>query len=194
MSVPSQQTTFTPEDLLHMPDGKSLELVNGQLVEKNMGFKSARIGIRIAALLNDCAETNGLGWVNGADAGYQCFPDDPSKVRKPDVSFIRAERLSAAEEPTGHCKIAPDLAVEVVSPNDEFSQVSIKVHQYLDAGVRLVWVVDPVGEEVLVYRPDDTRAMLTGKDHLEGEDVVPGFRCLVADLFKPPAGVASAKG
>ncbi len=190
MSVPSQQTTFTPEDLLHMPDGKSFELVNGQLVEKNMGFKSARIGIKIAALLNDYAETNALGWVNGADAGYQCFPDDPSKVRKPDVSFIRADRLAASDEPAGHCKIAPDLAIEVVSPNDEFSQVSMKVREYLDAGVRLVWVVDPVGEEVLVYRGDDTRAMLTCKDHLDGEDIMPGFRCLVAELFKLPSGVA----
>lgn len=191
MSVPSQQSTFTPEDLLHMPDGKMFELVHGQLVEKSMGFKSARIGIKLAALLTDHAEQNGLGWVNGADAGYQCFPDEPSKVRKPDVSYIRAERLSASEEPPGHCKIAPDLAVEVVSPNDEFSQVSTKVHEYLDAGVQLVWVVDPVGEEVLVYRADDTRAILTRKDYLGGDDVVPGFRCLVADLFKPPAGVTA---
>ena len=172
-----------------MPDGKMFELVHGQLVEKNMGFKSARIGGKILALLSDHAEKNGLGWVNGADAGYQCFPDEPAKVRKPDVSFIRAERLSATEEPSGHCKIVPDLAIEVVSPNDEFSQVSTKVHEYLDAAVQLVWVVDPVGEEVLVYRRDETRAILTSKDYLDGEDVVPGFRCLVADLFKPPAGV-----
>ena len=189
MSFPSQQTTFTPEDLLHMPDGKSYELVGGQLVEKNMGFKSARIGGKLVALLTDHAENNGLGWVNGADAGYQCFPDEPAKVRKPDVSFIRAERLSAADEPLGHCKIPPDLAIEVVSPNDEFSQVSTKVHEYLDAAVRLVWVVDPVGEEVLVYRRDGTRAILTGRDYLDGEDVISGFRCLVADLFKPPVGV-----
>ncbi|MBI2480688.1 MAG: Uma2 family endonuclease [Planctomycetia bacterium] len=192
MSVPSQQTSFTPEDLLHMPDGKMFELVHGQLVEKNMGFKSARIGLKIAAALSDHVEKNGLGWVNGADAGYQCFPDDPSKVRKPDVSFIRGGRLAASDEPRGHCTIAPDLAVEVVSPNDEFSQVSTKVHEYLDAAVQLVWVVDPVGEEVLVYRQDGTRAMLTGKDYLDGESVVPGYRCLVADLFKPPAGVATA--
>lgn len=192
MSVPSQQTNFTPEDLLHMPDGKMFELVHGQLVEKNMGFKSARIGIKIAATLSDHVEKNGLGWVNGADAGYQCFPDDPSKVRKPDVSFIRGGRLAASDEPSGHCKIAPDLAIEVVSPNDEFSQVSTKVHEYLDAAVQLVWVVDPVGEEVLVYRQDGTRAILTGKDYLDGESVVPGYRCLVADLFKPPAGVGTA--
>ena len=192
MSIISQQTTYTPEDLLHLPDGKMFELVSGQLVGKNMGFKSARIGIKIAATLNDHVEKNRLGWVNGADAGYQCFPDEPSKVRKPDVSFIRAERLSAMEEPSGHCAIAPDLAVEVVSPNDEFSQISTKVHEYLNASVKLVWVVDPVGEEVLVYRQDGTRAMLTGKDYLDGESVVPGYRCLVADLFKPPAGVDTA--
>jgi Uma2 family endonuclease len=191
MSVTSQQTTFTPEDLLHLPDGKMFELVNGQLVEKNTGFKSARIGGKLLVLLTEHAEQNSLGWVNGADAGYQCFPDEPSKVRKPDVSFIRAERLAASDEPAGHCAIAPDLAVEVVSPIDKFSQVSTKVHEYLDATVQLVWVVDPVGEEVLVYRQDGTRAILTGKDYLDGETVVPGYRYLVADLFKPPAGVAT---
>lgn len=140
-------------------------------------------------MLIDHVEKHSLGWINGADAGYQCFADDPSKVRKPDVSFIRGERLSVADEPSGHCTIAPDLAVEVVSPNDEFSRVSTKVHEYLDAGVSLVWVVDPVGEEVLVYRQAGTRAFLTGKDYLDGEDVVPGFRCRIGDLFKPPVGI-----
>lgn len=188
MSVPSQQTTFTPEDLLHMPDGKSFELVNGQLVEKNMGFESSFIGGQLFLFLANYCYSKGLGWVLPADTSYQCFSDDLTKVRKPDVSFLAASRV-VGNHPKGHCKLVPDLVVEVVSPNDEFSQVSIKVHEYLDAGVHLVWVVDPEGEEVLVYRRDDTRAILTSKDYLDGEGIVPGFRCLVADLFKPPAGV-----
>jgi Uma2 family endonuclease len=190
MSVPSQQTTFTPEDLLHMPDGNSYELVNGQLVEKNMGFESSFIGGQLFLILANFCYSRGLGWVLPADTSYQCFSEDPTKVRKPDVSFLASSKL-VGDRPKGHCKLVPDLVVEVVSPNDEFSQISTKVHEYLDAGVRLVWVVDPVGEEVLVYRGDDTRSMLASKDQLDGEDVVPGFRCLVADLFKPPAGVVS---
>lgn len=124
-----------------------------------------------------------------ADASYQCFADDPTKVRKPDVSFIQASRLSASERPTGHCQIAPDLAVEVVSPNDLFEDVSRKVEEYLAAGVRLVWVIDPKAERVFIYRHDESATILTNKDSLDGEDVVPGFLCAIADLFKPPAGV-----
>ncbi len=124
-----------------------------------------------------------------ADASYQCFADDPTKVRKPDVSFIQASRLPASERPTGHCQIAPDLAVEVVSPNDLFEDVSRKVEEYLAAGVRLVWVIDPKAERVFIYRQDESATILTNKDSLDGEDVVPGFLCAIADLFKPPAGV-----
>jgi Uma2 family endonuclease len=124
-----------------------------------------------------------------ADASYQCFADDPTKVRKPDVSFIQASRLPASERPTGHCQIAPDLAVEVVSPNDLFEDVSRKVEEYLAAGVRLVWVIDPKAERVFIYRQDGSATILTNKDSLDGEDVVPGFLCAIADLFKPPAGV-----
>jgi hypothetical protein len=66
-----------------------------------------------------------------SDAGYQCFPDDPGKVRKPDASFIQAARLAVEDEPEGWARIAPDLAVEVVSPNDLFEAVAIKVREYL---------------------------------------------------------------
>ena len=191
MSVPSQQTTFTPEDLLHMPEGKMFELVDGQLVEKSMGFKSARIGLRIAASLSDHAEKNRLGWVNGADAGYQCFPDDPSKVRKPDVSFIRADRLAADKEPEGFARIAPDLVAEVVSPNDLFEDVTVKISEFLTAGTRLCWVVDPATQQVHVYHQDGRGSILSRDDELSGEDVVPGFCCRVADLFSPPSGVVT---
>lgn len=191
MSVPSQQTTYTPEDLLHMPDGKSYELVNGQLVGKDMGYRSSRIGGRLYRLLDVHCEAHELGWVAPADASFQCFSDEPTRVRRPDVSYIAAQRLTADEEPEGHCKLAPDLAVEVVSPNDLFEDVSRKVNEYLAAGVRLVWVVDPKAERVFVYRHDESATILTNKDSLDGEDVVPGFKCAIADLFKPPAGVTA---
>jgi Uma2 family endonuclease len=186
MSVPAQNTTYTPDDLLNMPDGGSFELVNGQLLEKQMGYKSSRIGtILLEYLAPYCRERN-LGWLNGPEAGFQCFPDEPNRVRKPDVSFIQAGRLSAKDEPEGHCRIPPDLAAEVVSPNDLFEEVSVKVNEYLAAGVQLVWIVDPKAERVFIYRQNDTAAVLTNKDELDGEDVIPGFRCPVADLFKPP--------
>ncbi len=185
----STKTTYTPEMLLAMPDSNAYELVDGELVERQMGFRSSRIGLQLSALLLTYCEQEQLGWVLLADAGYQCFPDDPLKVRKPDVSFIRADRLSVADEPEGWATLAPDLAVEVVSPNDLFEAVAIKVNEYLGAGVRLVWVIDTATEKVHVYRHDGRGEILTSADELSGEDVIDGFRCRVADLFAPPQGV-----
>ena len=182
------QMTYTPEDLLVMPDGDQYELVDGELVERPMGFRSSYIGGRMFKLLAVHCDQHQLGWVLPSDAGYQCFPDDPGKVRKPDVSFIQAARLAAEEAPEGWARIAPDLAVEVVSPNDYFEAVSVKAHEYLNAGVRLVWVVDTATQMVYVYHHDRRGEILTQNDDLSGEDVVEGFHCRVADLFASPVG------
>lgn len=179
----------TPETLLAMPDGNAYELVDGELVERQMGFRSSRVGGRLFRLLDVYCDQEQLGWVLPSDAGYQCFSDDPHKVRKPDVSFIRAERLSARDEPEGWAKIAPDLAVEVVSPNDLFEAVAIKVNDYLLAGVALVWVIDTRTRKVYVFRREGRGEILTATDDLSGENVISGFRYHVADLFSPPAGV-----
>jgi len=108
----------TPEALLAMPDGAAYELVDGELIERQMGFRSSRIGGRLFRILDVHCDREQLGWVLPSDVGYQCFPDDPHKVRKPDVSFIRADRLSAHDEPEGWATLAPNLVVEVISPND----------------------------------------------------------------------------
>ncbi|ETX06288.1 Uma2 family endonuclease [Candidatus Entotheonella palauensis] len=179
----------TPEALLTMPDGDAYELAGGELVERQMGFRSSRVGGRLFRLLDVHCDREQLGWVLPSDAGYQCFPDDPRKVRKPDVSFIRADRLSARDEPEGWATIAPDLVVEVISPNELFEAVAIKVDEYLMAGVPLVWVIDTATQKVYVYRHEDRGEILTASDELSGEDIVHGFRCRVADLFAPPAGV-----
>ena len=101
------KTRYTPEDLLAMPDGKSYELVDGQLVERNMGFESSWIGGRLLIRLGSYCEEHGLGWAVPADAGYQCFPHDPDLVRKPDVSFVRLGRLPGGVVPKGWAKIPP---------------------------------------------------------------------------------------
>jgi Uma2 family endonuclease len=190
MSMPQTETRtdFTPEDLLALPDAVRYELVDGQLVERPMGFQSSRIGGQLFFLFRAYCDERGLGWVLPADASYQCFPDAPNKVRKPDVSFIRAEKLPADEEPEGHCRIAPDLAAEVISPNEIFQEAINKVGEYLDAGVRLVWIIHPPSRTVLIFRPDGSAAILRGAGELSGEDVVPGFRCSLDELFRPPHG------
>ena len=193
MSSADLQTRHTPEDLLIMPDAVSYELVDGELMERNMGAVSSWVAGRVLVLLSAVVEGDKLGWVLGADASYQCFGDDLDRVRKPDVSFICRGRLPDEELPQGHVKLAPDLAVEVVSPNDRYLEVQAKVVEYLTAGVRLVWVIDPDNRTVTIRALEADQPMeLREHDELTGGDVLPGFRCRVSDLFQSPVDESSA--
>ncbi len=181
---------YTLDDVLAMSDSAGLELVNGEVVEKNVSVESSRIAIKISSLLNDYVEAHELGIVMGADCGYACFEaatGDRNRLRKPDASFIAAGRVSASQYESGHCAVCPDLAVEVISPNDVADELQQKLEEYLNAGVRLVWIVSPRTRAVDVYRADGSASRLHVKDELSGENVVPGFACSVAEIFpKPP--------
>lgn len=175
---------YTPEDLLSMPDSKDYELVDGQLVERHMSQLSVWVGGRLAGKLGNFLEANPAGWVWPADLGYACFPN---KVCKPDVSFIRLERMPGGPTSEGYAHIVPDLAAEVVSPNDPWHDVQAKVDEYLAAGARLVWVIDPDATIMFVYRSDGSVSRLREGDEVSGEDVIPGFRCELASIFPKPA-------
>lgn len=181
---------ITPEELLRLPENVQFELVGGQLVERNMSHESSWIAGELHRLLANHCDATQAGFSFPADASYQCFPDEPDKVRRPDVSFIRQELIQKHGLPQGHSRIAPDLAVEVVSPNDYVESLSEKVIEYLSAGVRLVWVIDPISRQVFVHHPDSRGVILAADDELNGEDVVPGFRCRVGDLFRRLEGIA----
>ncbi len=185
MSTLTERGTITPEDLLEMSDSKQFELVDGQLEEKEVSYLSSLIGGEVLRRLSTYVLEHGLGTVTPSDASFQCFDDDPLKVRRPDVAFLTQGRLPIEELARGHVTVAPDLAVEVVSPNDYVYELNKKVQEYLRAGVRLVWVIDPENRTLLVYRADRTLAEFKPEDELTGEDVIPGFRCLVGDFFKP---------
>jgi Uma2 family endonuclease len=174
---------YTPEDLLALPDGERFELVDGRLVETKMGTEAGGIAGNIIGLLFIWNRQAKYGWVLSAEASYQCFGDEADRVRRPDVSFIRTERLPGL--PRGHTRIPPDLAVEVVSPNDLYSEVREKVEEYLVAGVRLIWIVAPDTRSIEVVRADGTVSLLHADDELAGEDVLPDFRCGVCELFPP---------
>lgn len=178
---------FTAADLLTLPGGVDYELVNGQLVERGMGTLSSWVGGRLRRILDAYCEAQRLGWAFPADAGYQCFSDEPNRVRKPDVSFIRFGRLPGKELPAGHARIAPDFAAEVVCPNDLASDLDRKIKEYLGAGVRLVWVINPDIRFARIHRADGSIAEVGENGALSGEDVIPGFRCVLRELF-PPAG------
>jgi Uma2 family endonuclease len=178
---------ITPEDLLDMPDEKAYELVRGQLVERNTGLESSWVGGRLLVRLGRSCEEHTLGWVFNADNGYQCFRHDPSLVRRPDVSFIRFGRLPGEKLPDGWAKIPPDLAVEIVSPNDRAYELDEKIEEYREAGVSLAWVINPKSRTVRVHRGDGSVSYLREGEELSGEDIVPGFRCPLREIFPPHA-------
>jgi Uma2 family endonuclease len=176
---------YTPEDLLAMPHGISYELVGGQLVERSMGMESSWVATRLVARLERFCEEHGLGWVFQANNGYQCFAHEPGLVRRPDVSFVRYGRFPGGVLPKGWAKIVPDLVVEVVSPNDSAYALEDKLEDYEKVRVPLVWVIYPNSRTVWVRRGDGSIGRLHESDDLSGEDIVPGFRCLVQELFPP---------
>lgn len=180
----AELTTYTADDLLHMPDGDRFELVDGQFVEVEMGALSGWIGGNLYAMLHSYSANGKNGWAFPADTGLQCFPDDPERVRRPDAFFVSRGRLLNEEIPESFVRIAPDVVAEVVSPNDNYYAVDRKVWEYLEAGVKLVWVINPSEQTVLAYRGPRGDASLARKhEELSGEDVLPGFRCPVAALF-----------
>lgn len=171
-----------PSDLLAMPDRKEYELVRGELREKKVSSLSSLVASELLGLLHAHAhaQTRKGVWIFGADCGYII---GPRTVRLPDVSVVRIDRLPADEIGSGWLEMAPDLAVEVVSPNDSAYEVDQKVDEMLDAGTRLLWVVNPARQSVRIHRADGSVSLLRGEDTLEGEDVLPGFRCVVKSLF-----------
>lgn len=181
---------FTPEDLQRLPEEQRFELVGGRLVERSTSVLSSTVGSRLHGRLRSFVETRGLGGVYAADLGYQCFPDDPQRVRKPDVSFVSASRWSGSFMSQGYCPIAPDLAVEVVSKHDLHEDVQAKVGEYLEAGVCVVWVIDPGARCAQVYGADGSSLRLTADGVLDGGDVVPGFQCPLAVLLPGIPGTA----
>ncbi len=176
--------TITADELLAMPeDGVRRELVEGELREMTpAGFQHGRIAGNIAGELRNHVRAHDLGVIATAEAAY-LLSVDPDTVRSPDVSFVRRERIEEVGDPTGFWPGAPDLAVEVISPTDRYSQVLEKVGDYVDAGTPLVVVVDPPARSVTVYRSRTDLIVLTEDDVLEGGDVVPGWKLPVREIF-----------
>jgi Uma2 family endonuclease len=172
-----------PEDLLRLPDGDRYELVDGRPKERAMGAESDEIGGLVLTHFNNFIRAKKLGRAYASQTGFQCFPGKPKLVRMPDTSFVAAGRLPNDRSPDGYMTVAPDIAVEVVSPNETFEEVEAKVAEYRSAGVKLVWVVSPKAKTVLVRRLDGTCAELDETGTLSGENVLPGFACPVAELF-----------
>jgi Uma2 family endonuclease len=187
MSAVLTSPRVSPEELLALEDSVAYELVDGRLVERAMGAYSSWVGTKVAHLISSHVEAEGLGGcVMDGEASYQCYEWAPLQVRRPDVSYVATGRLEGDVPPDGHVQIAPDLAVEVLSPNDNGNEVQEKVVEYLRAGVRLIWVIYPRTRSAQVFRTGGSGKQLTEEDLLCGEEVLPGFEVMVSELFKAP--------
>jgi Uma2 family endonuclease len=174
---------MTAQELEHMPRGdERRELVSGELIRMApVGREHGAIAVRLAARLLEFVEPRGLGEV-GVEVGY-VLSRDPDTVRAPDVSFVAASRVPPGA-PKGFVSGAPDLAIEIVSPDDTASQLDLKVQEYLTAGASLVWIVHPATRTITAYRPDGTARVFRSSDRLEGEDAISGFELPVQDVFR----------
>ena len=174
---------ITAEELLRMPDdGYRYELIRGEL--KRMappGHLHGRLALDLARHIADYVETEGLG-VAYSETGY-LLETNPDVVRAPDASFISRERLDEVGETDGYWPGAPDLVVEVISPNDRYTEVEAKVAEWLEAGTRMVIVVNPRRRSVRVHRSPAEIDDLVEGDTIDGGDVVHGWSMPVSGLF-----------
>ena len=171
----------TADQLLRAGDIGRCELVRGEL--RTMippGFEHGRIAVNLTGPIASHVKTHGLGTVVAAETGF-FLSRDPDTVRAPDVAFVRATR--PAGPPRGYYPGAPDLAVEVLSPDDRPGYVREKVAEWLEAGTLAVWVVDPGKRTVTVHEPGERAAVFSEGELLSGGDLLPGFELAVHDVF-----------
>ena len=183
MSVVSK--LLTADELFDMPHHEMrLELVRGELrTMAPAGFEHGDVSIQFWRLAQ-FVQANKLGRCCGAETGFR-IGKNPDTVRAPDFGFVRLDRIPEGGSPKKFFPGAPDLAVEVISPSDTTEQIDEKVLDWLAAGCRAVWVVDPGMRTITIYHSPTDVQILTANQELADDAVVPGFRCQVADIFPP---------
>lgn len=176
---------YTINELLEISqrDENRYELIRGRIiVMPPAGAPHGDLAMNLGARMRVFAEDHELGKVFAAETGF-VLEMNPDMVRAPDVAFVRTERLNVDGLPFGFFPGQPDIAVEIVSPNDRASEVQDKIQEWLSHGTLLVWVVEPKTKTLSIYRPDGSAQVLQSGDTLSGEDVMPGFEFQVERLF-----------
>jgi Uma2 family endonuclease len=177
--------TATVQDVVQMDDryDRLCELIDGVLVEKAMGFEESWIAANLLFFLGQFLQQYPLGVVTGADGLIQLLPH---QVRIPDVAFFAWERLPNRRLPREAVPhLVPDLAVEVLSTGNTPNEMRRKLREYVEAGVRLVWYIDPASRTVTVYRDENDSVELDEDQMLTADGVLPGFEVSVRHLFTP---------
>jgi Uma2 family endonuclease len=180
----TQTRLMTADEFLQMPDDNLRhELVRGEVLTMSLpGGEHGEVAGEIFRLIANHVRPAKLGKTYAAETGF-LIDRDPDTVRGADVGFVRAERLVQITNPKKHVPFAPDLAVEVLSPNDRTDAVEEKVEEWLAAGSSVVWTVDPAAKTVTVHRSGAKPITLTEDQDIDGGDVLPGFVCRVGLFF-----------
>ena len=181
MTIASERI-WTDEEFMALPEDGRYELVNGELVNMgNSGMEHGEIGSFLGGSLSLYVRSNKLGVVCDSSTA---FAMKTGNKRSPDVSFIAKERLQGVKRlPRGYFQGSPDLAVEILSPSNTVEEIHDKIVEYFENGTRLLWVIHPDEKYVLVYHAPSPDVFLKVGDHLDGEEIVPGFSLPVAELF-----------
>jgi Uma2 family endonuclease len=184
VTMSTTTTLTTADELFMMPDdGFRYELVRGEVRRMPpAGSEHGAVIMNMGTPLDQFVRAHDLGVVFGAETGFK-IASEPDTVRAPDLAFVRRERIPAGGIPRGFWPGAPDLAVEVVSPGDTYTEVEEKVNDWLNAGTRMVLVLNPRTRTVAVYTSHTDVVRLTEADTLDGGEILPGFACRVAELF-----------
>ena len=179
------RTRMTVDEILRMPDdGYRYELVRGVVVRREPGgLLHGAVAGEIAAPLYMFAKANRLGGVYGVKKGFQVFPGEDT-VYFPTMAFVRADVLATVENYDDIGRFAPDLAVDLVMPGEQVEDFADRVYDYLAAGVRLVWIVEPLRRAITVFAPGTQPREFGEADILDGGGVLPGFRLPVAEIFE----------
>ena len=179
---PQATKLVTAEEFFEMGDIGRCELINGEIIHMApAGAEHGDIAMEVARLIANHVKAHGLGKVFAAETGF-IITRDPDTTRAPDVAFVRKERVPAKYR-RGFFQGAPDLAVEVVSPDDMHSELLAKVDQWLSAGTTSVWVVDPPRKTIDIYRADKQVQRYRSNDTIVDEPLLPAFTLALNDLF-----------
>jgi Uma2 family endonuclease len=183
MVVAAPPKLMTVDELAVMPDGERYELNHGRLVEREMNATSGYVAGKIFRKLDEHCERSQLAVAFIDGVGFTLRPDEVDLLRKPDASVVLKSRLPGGQIPDSRFGLSPDLAVEVLSPSDVAYDVQVKIQDYLDAGTKVVWLAKPQTKRITVYRPDGTEVTFGPNDEITAEEVLPGFRMTVRDVF-----------
>jgi Uma2 family endonuclease len=174
---------YTVADVETSPPEGEWELIDGELVPVSpASWRSNTTTHRIGRIVGNYVDDHDLGAVTSAEGGFVLFPDRETLLA-PDVGFVRKDRVPPEEEHDRFPRLAPNLAVEVLAPSDRMASALGKVSMYLQAGVEIVWLVDPVKRTIIVFAGDENPVTLDDDATLDGGNVLPGFSIRVAELL-----------